>query len=185
MAADTFTCCETPIPWPTKQQDQVCPDCGLVWEREPVTIGAGAQIKHPQPEITDPEAGQVMGTVTAIGDGPRFPEGFQGAGPMFAAVPRGDRWLSLATRGVTTYSVDWDSPDGTPDGCAFVDRRQAEQVADARSGGYFYRNDGLTGWLEATAAAEAAERAAFACLPEGQADPYAADLDGPEPEPAA
>jgi hypothetical protein len=133
-----------------------------------------------------------MGTVTAMGEGPGFPEGFQGAGPMFAAVPLGVhpfRWLSLAYAGVTTYEVDWDGPDGAPDGCAFVDRHQAEEAADARSGGYFYRYDRLTGWFEATAAAEAAERAAFACPPEGQtgrcvAD-ATADLDDPEPEPTA
>jgi len=45
MSTDTFTCCETPVPWPTAQQDEECPECGLTWEREPVTMGAGARIK--------------------------------------------------------------------------------------------------------------------------------------------
>jgi hypothetical protein len=44
-AADTFTCCTTPMPWPTRDQDRTCPDCGTIWEREPVDIGAGARIK--------------------------------------------------------------------------------------------------------------------------------------------
>src|SRR5215472_14561699 len=50
VSADTLTCCQTAMPWPTRQQDQTCKDCGLVWEREPVDIGAGARIKDPQPE---------------------------------------------------------------------------------------------------------------------------------------
>jgi hypothetical protein len=54
VSADTFACCEAAMPWPIRQQDQTCKDCGLVWEREPVDIGAGARIKDPQPE---PEAG--------------------------------------------------------------------------------------------------------------------------------
>jgi hypothetical protein len=48
VSADTFTCCQTAMPWPTRQQDLTCKDCGL-WEREPVDIGAGARIKDPQP----------------------------------------------------------------------------------------------------------------------------------------
>jgi hypothetical protein len=51
MAADTFTCCETPIPWPSRQQDEACPDCGTVWEREPVDLGAGARIKDARIEL--------------------------------------------------------------------------------------------------------------------------------------
>jgi hypothetical protein len=45
MSTDTFTCCSTPMPWPTKTEDRTCPDCGTVWEREPVDLGAGARIK--------------------------------------------------------------------------------------------------------------------------------------------
>ncbi len=122
----------------------------------------------------------MTGAVTAISDGPGFPAGYQGAGPMFAAIPFGDRWLSLASRGAITYTVEWDGPDGTPGGCAFLDRHQAEAAADARSMGYYYRNEGLTGWSEATPKAEAAERAACprAAAPEPGA---AADLDDPEP----
>jgi hypothetical protein len=48
MTTQGFTCCETPIPWPARQEDQQCPDCGLIWEREPVDLGAGARIKQDQ-----------------------------------------------------------------------------------------------------------------------------------------
>ena len=61
-----------------------------------------------------------MGTVTAIGDGPGFPEGFQGAGPMFAAVPRGTggwgwpragsprtRWTGTAQTAPRTGARSW------------------------------------------------------------------------------
>ena len=44
-AVDTFTCRTTPMPWPTRDQDRTCPDCGTIWEREPVDIGTGARIK--------------------------------------------------------------------------------------------------------------------------------------------
>ena len=44
-AAGTFTCCTTPMPWPARDQDRTCPDCGTIWEREPIDIGAGARIK--------------------------------------------------------------------------------------------------------------------------------------------
>jgi hypothetical protein len=44
---DTFTCCTTPMPWPTRAEDRTCPECGAVWEREPVDLGAGARIKAP------------------------------------------------------------------------------------------------------------------------------------------
>jgi hypothetical protein len=43
---DTFTCCETALPWPTKTEDRTCPECKTVWEREPADLGAGARIKH-------------------------------------------------------------------------------------------------------------------------------------------
>ena len=41
----TFTCCMTAMPWPMKAEDRTCPECGTVWKREPVDIGAGARIK--------------------------------------------------------------------------------------------------------------------------------------------
>jgi hypothetical protein len=44
-AGDTFTCCETPLPWPDKGEDRRCPECGTVWEHDGVDIGAGARIK--------------------------------------------------------------------------------------------------------------------------------------------
>jgi hypothetical protein len=47
--ASTFTCCDTPMPWPVKGHDQTCPDCGTAWEREPVDLGAGARIKYQPP----------------------------------------------------------------------------------------------------------------------------------------
>jgi hypothetical protein len=95
-----------------------------------------------------------MGTVTAIGEGPGFPDRFDGGG---SDVRGGDRMagLGLASRGSTAYLAHWNEADGRPAGCAFVDRHQAEQAADARSGGWFYRYAGLDGWsaepvLEAT-----------------------------------
>jgi hypothetical protein len=56
-APDTFKCCDTPMPWPTKTEDRICAECGTTWEREPVDIGAGARIKEVIAEIeTDPAA---------------------------------------------------------------------------------------------------------------------------------
>jgi hypothetical protein len=49
VSETTFTCCTAPMPWPTAQQDQSCPECGTVWEREPVSLGAGARIKTVPP----------------------------------------------------------------------------------------------------------------------------------------
>jgi hypothetical protein len=45
QTATTFTCCTTAMPWPAKAEDRTCPECGTVWEREPVDIGAGPRIK--------------------------------------------------------------------------------------------------------------------------------------------
>lgn len=50
-AGETFTCCETPLPWPARTEDRTCPECGTVWEHDGVDIGAGARIK---PEGTAP-----------------------------------------------------------------------------------------------------------------------------------
>jgi hypothetical protein len=54
-ADETFTCCETPLPWPTRAEDRTCPECGTVWEHDGVDLGAGARIK-PQdaPAISRP-----------------------------------------------------------------------------------------------------------------------------------
>ena len=49
-ADETFTCCETPMSWPARTEDRTCPECGTVWERDGVDLGAGARIK---PEPTD------------------------------------------------------------------------------------------------------------------------------------
>jgi len=51
-AGGTFTCCETPMPWPTGSQDRVCPECGTVWEHDGIDLGAGARIK---PEAAQPD----------------------------------------------------------------------------------------------------------------------------------
>jgi hypothetical protein len=57
-AGDTFTCCETPLPWPTRTEDRTCPECGTVWEHDGVSLGAGARIK---PQAADPVTGQPLG----------------------------------------------------------------------------------------------------------------------------
>jgi len=45
IGQDTFKCCSTPMPWPTRTEDRVCLDCGTVWEHDGVDLGAGARIK--------------------------------------------------------------------------------------------------------------------------------------------
>jgi hypothetical protein len=97
-----------------------------------------------------------------------FPEDFQGAGPMYAAVPMGEEWLLLAVRDATTYAVESPygaSPDMTIEQAeaahrayggwsVFLDRADAEQVADARDGMYV-RYEGLAAYNELTPAREA------------------------------
>ena len=89
---------------------------------------------------------------------PDFPDGFRGAGPVYAAIPLGTPWLNAATDGLTTYVLE--APYGYPaamsdeaasaayDTCAghsaFLDCGQAEAIADARDG-TFARFGGLTG----------------------------------------
>jgi len=129
-------------------------------------------------------------------DGPEFPERFQGAGPMFAAVPLGDAWYALACRGVTSYIPESGDP-GTPEAeCAFLDRAQAEVVADASTHGELTWNQGLVGWNDVTAARAEADRQADAeawggrgpsasyaeWLAEGQAEAYWAECGVPEAE---
>jgi hypothetical protein len=97
-----------------------------------------------------------------------FPDGFRGAGPMYAAIPLGTPWLNAATDGLTTYVLE--APYGYPAEMsdeaasaaydayagysAFLDRGQAEAIADARGDGTFARFDGLTGhWDYSPAAA--------------------------------
>jgi len=101
-------------------------------------------------------------------EGPEFPEGFSGAGPMFAAVPVGEPWLKAATEGATTYILhdpySFPGPEEQAQQLheryagysAFLDRHQAEQVADhpGRSG-EFYRWEGLTGYHDWSEKAEA------------------------------
>jgi hypothetical protein len=42
-----FDCdCGRRLPWPSRVQDETCPDCGAVWEHDGVDLGAGARIKH-------------------------------------------------------------------------------------------------------------------------------------------
>jgi hypothetical protein len=57
-ASETFKCCSIPMPWPTEADDRTCPECGLVYERGPVDIGAGARIKH-HPDLTDDQDAEV------------------------------------------------------------------------------------------------------------------------------
>ena len=78
---------------------------------------------------------------------------------MYAAIPLGTPWLNAATDGLTTYVLE--APYGYPADMsgeeasaaydayagysAFLDRGQAEAIADARGDGTFARFDGLTG----------------------------------------
>jgi hypothetical protein len=101
---------------------------------------------------------------------PDFPEGFQGAGPVFAAVPLGDPWYHLALTGATTYIPE--SASARVD-AAFLDREQAERVADAATDGELSRYEGLCGWNDTTAARAEAERQA-------QADMQAGHIRGDE-----
>lgn len=104
-----------------------------------------------------------------------FPEGFQGAGPLFAAAPLGDPWYNLAVAGERTYVVEkpyadpadpqtWAFPEETPEveGWAFLSRADAEAAADARASGELVRYEGLCGWGEITPAREEYERQALA-----------------------
>jgi hypothetical protein len=94
-----------------------------------------------------------------------FPEDFQGTGPMFAAVPLGDPWYNLALAGATTYISE--SASARVD-VAFMDREQAERVADTATDGELSRYEGLCGWNDVTAARAEAERQALAELEAGQ-----------------
>lgn len=97
-----------------------------------------------------------------------YPEGYQGAGPMFAAVPLGDPWYNLAVRGSESYVVEVPTADPERvDGWAFLDRGQAEEAADAHADGELIRYAGLCGWNDATPAREEAERQALAELEAG------------------
>jgi len=103
-----------------------------------------------------------------------FPDGFRGAGPVYAAIPLGTPWLNAATDGLTTYVLE--APYGYPavmgdeeasaaydayaGYSAFLDRGQAEAIADARGDGTFVRWDGLTGYYDMSPAAAADMRAA-------------------------
>jgi hypothetical protein len=95
---------------------------------------------------------------------PDFPEAFQGAGPVFAAVPLGDPWHHLALTGATTYIPE--SASARVD-AAFLDRGQAERVADTATDGELSRYEGLCGWNDTTAARAEAECQAQAELQAG------------------
>jgi hypothetical protein len=87
---------------------------------------------------------------------PDFPEGFQGAGPMFAAVELGDPWYQMAALGADTYipvTCEFGSDTGPPES-AFLDRADAETVADAASGGVYEHWQGLSGAIVRTPAAQ-------------------------------
>jgi hypothetical protein len=96
---------------------------------------------------------------------PDFPDDFKGAGPMFAALPLGDPWYALAARGVTTYIPESASCRVE---AAFLDRGQAEAVADASTGGELSRYEGLCGWNHLTNARAGAGRQARAGFEAGQ-----------------
>ena len=122
----------------------------------------------------------------AENESPDFPDGFQGAGPVYAAVPLGTPWLNVATDGATTYVLE--APYGYPAQMsdaeasaaydayagysAFLDRGQAEQIADARGDGTFQRWDGLTGYSDWSAKADREMREAD--------EEFTAGLESPE-----
>jgi hypothetical protein len=101
-----------------------------------------------------------------------FPEGFQGPGPMYAAIPVGAPWGEAALNGATTFILEDPNPTGLTaeqanadydaytGWSAFLDRGQAEQLADhpARDG-IFVRYEGLTGYNDLSAKADADFRA--------------------------
>jgi hypothetical protein len=104
-----------------------------------------------------------------------FPADFQGAGPMYAAVTLGTAWLNAATSGATTYILENPYPSDPQltdeqanaahyeyaGNSAFLDRAQVEQLADHPGRhGTFVRYEGLTGWNDWTATADAKFRQA-------------------------
>jgi hypothetical protein len=96
---------------------------------------------------------------------PDFPAGFQGAGPVFAAVLLGDPWYNLALTGAITYIPESAS---TRVDAAFLDREQAERLADAATDGELSRYQGLCGWNDWTAARAEAEHQALTELEPGK-----------------
>jgi hypothetical protein len=87
---------------------------------------------------------------------PDLPDGFQGA-----AVRLGGPWYNLARSGATAYTPE--SVTARAD-AAFLDREQAERVADSATDGELSRYDGLCECNDLTAAGAAAERQAPAEL---------------------
>lgn len=102
--------------------------------------------------------------------GPDFPEGFTGAGPMYAAVPMGEPWLEVALRDEPTFILDspeaLGDPVNDPQGSealhaayaghsVFLEEADIIPLADARDGTYM-RFTGLTGWTRETPARRAA-----------------------------
>ena len=116
---------------------------------------------------------------------PDFPDDFTGAGPMYAAIPLGMPWLNAATGGVTAYvlEVPYGYPaemsdeeasaayDAYAGYSAFLDRGQAEAIADARGDGAFARFDGLTGHWDYSPAAARDMREADEVFAAGLDDP--------------
>jgi len=120
--------------------------------------------RHPygfEPRVWERQ-GRTADTAELHLDEAGFPEGYQGAGPMFAAVPLGDPWYQLAVRGVTTYIPESGMEGAAEPECAFLDRDQAEVVADASTRGELSWNQGLVGWNDVTAARAEADRQADA-----------------------
>ena len=105
-----------------------------------VNLDCGCQDVHFADGIVDREHDHVECT--------GFPDDFQGAGPMFAAIPLGEPWLYAATRGATTYVVEdpWNGSDLAsryfPGQSAFLDKEPAQQLQRA-TGAELVRWEGL------------------------------------------
>ncbi len=122
MPSDAFLCCGTPIPWPAAQTNQTCPDCGTVWESEPVSWGAGARTQGTRvmtrPEVTrDPaEAVSSLGAVWS---------------PDFDAYASGQLDISRVRCALCQHAPSDCPPFGTPGYFALIDLRHGRNRAGA------------------------------------------------------
>lgn len=158
----SFQCCNSEIAYPKPGQVNTCPECSSQFALEGT-------------DFRSVEAHE------SAADEPEFPEGFTGAGPMFAAVPVGEPWYDLAAAGASTYIIEkpgaylpdstWPAGDPNADesaaqwrayagDSAFLDRDQAESIADQRGLSGVTRWDGLTEHHPLTKAAAARVREA-------------------------
>jgi hypothetical protein len=110
---DTFTCCTTPMPWPTRAEDRTCPECGAVWEREPVDLGAGARIKTPATDYRCPDCGRAECT----GEDCYWPDEAGIARPEGQTMRRDDDVIYHGVyRQVGGCVIVTETPDGEPTG---------------------------------------------------------------------